>query len=390
MADFTSPDDVHLLGPNITPVHVGHRSLQIADLVVRDEEVVDPDGTFHAPLADLFLMPMFVSALKTFRPFPEVGPRITVGRTVLRRASWRARAADRPAEASTIAAWAAALGLPRRAFCLAGGQPKPVYIDFESFALTRNLHRLLGRGRDRRPASTGALQRNAARAAGVLARARRRALHERAADCRGRPHPPRPGHDHRLTTNACTRTTARSCPNPGRPSRDSARPLCCQRPDMPAPSGATIEEVTLQHERPGAHDDNKMPGPPLTGSGASPVLDLVAPTRAGSLACYPARDARPTRAAGRAGESRRGWHSPIPVLARPGPEPAPRPMQGHCVTPAQAVASPADASHRARVQHDCASPPAEARGAVRAEGQPRPLPNNLAAWLPSQTTRQPG
>jgi Lantibiotic dehydratase, N terminus len=88
---------------------------------------------------------MFVSALKTFRPFPEVGPRITVGRTVLRRATWRTRAADRPADASAMAPWAAELGLPRRAFCLPSGQTKPVYVDFESPALTRNLHRMLGR-----------------------------------------------------------------------------------------------------------------------------------------------------------------------------------------------------------------------------------------------------
>jgi hypothetical protein len=145
MADFTNPDDIHLLGPNLTPVHVGYKSLQIADLIVRGEEVIDPAGTFRAPFTDLFFLPMFLSALKTFRPFLEVGPRITVGRTVLRRATWRARAADRPADASGMAAWAAELGLPRRAFCLPSGQTKPVYIDFTSPALTRNLHRMLSR-----------------------------------------------------------------------------------------------------------------------------------------------------------------------------------------------------------------------------------------------------
>ncbi|MFZ0040863.1 MAG: lantibiotic dehydratase [Solirubrobacteraceae bacterium] len=145
MADFTNPDDIHLLGPNITPVHVGYESLQIADLIVRGEEVIDPAGTFRAPLTDLFFMPMFVSALKTFRPFPEVGPRITVGRTVLRRATWSARAADRPADACGMATWAAELGLPQRAFSLPSGQTKPVYVDFKSPALTRNLHRMLGR-----------------------------------------------------------------------------------------------------------------------------------------------------------------------------------------------------------------------------------------------------
>jgi hypothetical protein len=145
MADFTNPDDIHLLDPHITPVHVGYTSLQIDDLIVRGEEVIDPAGPFRAPLTDLFFLPMFLSALKTFQPFPEVGPRITVGRTVLRRATWRTRAADRPAAASGMAIWAAELGLPRRAFCLLSGQTKPVYIDFSSPALTRNLHRMFSR-----------------------------------------------------------------------------------------------------------------------------------------------------------------------------------------------------------------------------------------------------
>jgi hypothetical protein len=131
IADATDPDDIHLLGAAIAPVHVGYNSLEIADLAVRGD--------------DLFFQPMFISAMLTFEPFEEVGPRITVGRTVLRRATWRARASDRPAEASGIAAWAAELGLPRRAFCLPGGEAKPVYVDFESPALARNLHRMLGR-----------------------------------------------------------------------------------------------------------------------------------------------------------------------------------------------------------------------------------------------------
>jgi Lantibiotic dehydratase, N terminus len=143
--DATNPDDIHLIGPGITPTHVGYHSLQIGDLVVSGEEVVDPAGAFRAPLTDLFFQPMFISALQTFAPFAEVGPRITIGRTVLRRATWRARAADRPCEASGIAAWAAELGLPRRAFCLPTGEAKPVYVDFQSPALTRNLHRMLGR-----------------------------------------------------------------------------------------------------------------------------------------------------------------------------------------------------------------------------------------------------
>ncbi|MGN6168402.1 MAG: hypothetical protein ACTHQQ_09560, partial [Solirubrobacteraceae bacterium] len=116
IADAYNPDDVHLIGPGIAPVHVGHNSLPIADLAVRGEEVVDPDGSFRAPLTDLFFLPMFITAMKTFQPFAETGPRLTVGRTVLRRASWCTRAAEHPAHASDIGVWALGHGLPRRAF----------------------------------------------------------------------------------------------------------------------------------------------------------------------------------------------------------------------------------------------------------------------------------
>lgn len=143
--DITDPDDVHLTGAGNVPVHLGYRSLPIGDLVVSGEDVLHPATGLRAPLADVFFAPMFISALRTFIPFPEAGDRITVGRTVLRRASWRARAADRPSEAAGMARWAAELGLPRRVFCLPAGEAKPVYVDFRSAALTRNLHRMLGR-----------------------------------------------------------------------------------------------------------------------------------------------------------------------------------------------------------------------------------------------------
>jgi hypothetical protein len=149
--DATNPDDIHLLGPGITPIRPGYRSLQIADLVVRGEEVVDSASGFRAPLIDLFFLLMFVSAMRTFAPFPEAGPRITVGRTVLRRATWRARASDRPAEVADMSRWAAELGLPRRVFCLPAGEAKPVYVDFQSTALKRNLHRMLARAAEADP-----------------------------------------------------------------------------------------------------------------------------------------------------------------------------------------------------------------------------------------------
>jgi hypothetical protein len=154
MPDFAGPTDVQLAGPGLTPIHVGGPSRHIGDLVVRGEEVVDPAGGFRVPLHHLLFVPTFLSAMRTFAPFPDAGPRIAVGRTVLRRASWRARAADRPAEASGVAAWAAGLGVPHRAFCLPSGEAKPVYVDFRSPALARNLHRMLGRAAQADPAAS--------------------------------------------------------------------------------------------------------------------------------------------------------------------------------------------------------------------------------------------
>lgn len=132
--DAYTPGDIHVGGPGITPVHVGHGAVPIAELAVSGSGVVHADGSFLAPLTDLFFLPMFITALKTFEPFAEIGPRLTVGRTVLRRATWRIRADELDAHR-----------LPRRVFCLADGEAKPVYVDFQSPVLTRNLQRILAR-----------------------------------------------------------------------------------------------------------------------------------------------------------------------------------------------------------------------------------------------------
>ena len=152
--DAYDPGDIHLVGPGIARIHVGGNSLSIADVAVCGGEVVDSAGSFRAPLTDLFFLPMFTTAMKTFEPFAESGRRLTVGRTVLQRASWRTRAADQPAHASELTGWAREHGFPRRAFCLPDGEAKPVYVDFQSPALTRNLHRMLARATAADPEAT--------------------------------------------------------------------------------------------------------------------------------------------------------------------------------------------------------------------------------------------
>lgn len=141
--DPATPDSIRIDGAGLVPVHVGGSSRLLTDLVVAGDQVTDRQGTFRAPVMDLFFLPMFLSALFTFQPLPPAGPRITVGRTVLRRAGWSVAAAVPANDAVDIGDWAKSVGIPRRAFCLATGEAKPVYVDFESPALTRNLRRML-------------------------------------------------------------------------------------------------------------------------------------------------------------------------------------------------------------------------------------------------------
>lgn len=152
--DPASRDDVQIAGASLVPVHVGWNARPLSELIVEGDQVTDRDGTFRAPLMDLFFQPVFLSALLTFQPLPPAGPRVTVGRTVLRRAGWVVPAADPLKEAGDVSGWAKSLGLPRRAFCLAAGEAKPVYVDFESPALTRNLRRMLTRAAEADPKAT--------------------------------------------------------------------------------------------------------------------------------------------------------------------------------------------------------------------------------------------
>jgi hypothetical protein len=142
--------------------------------------------------------------MKTFAPFADIGPRITAGRTVLRRASWRTWARQRPAEASSIGAWANKLGLPRQAFYLVSSEAKRVYVDLQSPAITRNLQPD-ARPRSRwRPHRDLPLQRDAPRPGLTLARTRRRPLHQRTPRRRRGSLSPRPQQPDHLTTASQT------------------------------------------------------------------------------------------------------------------------------------------------------------------------------------------
>jgi hypothetical protein len=111
------------------------------------------DGSFRCPLIEVFGLFATVAGVRAYEPFaPERrAPRLTVGRSVLRRATWRLpadeigfwRIADRERRRAAAAAWAADEGMPRRVFVLAPPEEKPVYIDFESPVLVDILARML-------------------------------------------------------------------------------------------------------------------------------------------------------------------------------------------------------------------------------------------------------
>jgi len=125
----------------------GYRTLRAADLVVDGETVTTRDGRWQAPLAHLLWLPMLIAGVHAYDPFPADGhsARITIGRTVWQRETWHIPPAQGPACPEAAASWARDLGLPRRVFVLSPGEPKPIYIDFDSPVLTRILCRQLRR-----------------------------------------------------------------------------------------------------------------------------------------------------------------------------------------------------------------------------------------------------
>jgi Lantibiotic dehydratase, N terminus len=118
-----------------------------------EAQAVLDGGSFRCPLLDVFSLFTLVLGVRSYDPFPPAphAPRITVGRSVLRRETWRVPAAevdfwrlgDRGRRRAAAAAWAAEAGMPRRVFVLAPPEEKPVYIDFESPVLVDILARLL-------------------------------------------------------------------------------------------------------------------------------------------------------------------------------------------------------------------------------------------------------
>jgi hypothetical protein len=152
MPAITLPSDVHVTVSPQVRMPAGYRNVGIGELVVAGEDVSDRAGSFHIALADLFFLPIFAAALRSFAPFApaEHLARLTAGRTVLRRETWWVPIPELP-EPDRMAAWARSRGWPQRVFVLAPGEARPLYVDLESPALVRLLGRVLHRAAEAEP-----------------------------------------------------------------------------------------------------------------------------------------------------------------------------------------------------------------------------------------------
>jgi Lantibiotic dehydratase, N terminus len=128
----------------------GSRVVPVADLLVEGATITDREGSFRAPLHSLFWLPMFVATVFSYEPFAaaEHTERITVGRTVYRRESWRISIGDCPTEPAAAAGWARDHGMPRRVFVRMPDERKPTYLDVESPVLARIFCRQIRRRAD--------------------------------------------------------------------------------------------------------------------------------------------------------------------------------------------------------------------------------------------------
>ena len=145
------PGDILVLPPMPEArARPGSRVVSAADLLVDGDTVTDPERSFRAPLHSLFWLPMFVATVLSYEPFPKAEhmERITVGRTVYRRESWRLPVGDCPTDPDAVAGWARDHGMPRRVFVRMPDERKPTYLDVESTVLARVFCRQIRRRAD--------------------------------------------------------------------------------------------------------------------------------------------------------------------------------------------------------------------------------------------------
>jgi hypothetical protein len=129
-------DAIHIAINPESSAPFGKRTWRAEELGVEGSDVVDADGELRVPLVDVFAMPIFVMAVRTFEPWAAQPhqPRLSVGRVVLRRECWAAAADEIP---DALDVWARDLGMPRRVFVKTPIERKPFYLDLDSAVLRR-------------------------------------------------------------------------------------------------------------------------------------------------------------------------------------------------------------------------------------------------------------
>ena len=145
------PGDIVVLPPMPEArARQGSRVVSVADLLVDGATITDREGSFRAPLDSLFWLPMFVATVFSYEPFPKAEhmERITVGRTVYRRETWRISVGDCPTDAAAVAGWARDHGMPPRVFVRMPDERKPTYLDVGSTVLARSFCRQIRRRAD--------------------------------------------------------------------------------------------------------------------------------------------------------------------------------------------------------------------------------------------------
>ena len=135
----TTDDMVHIAVLPQTRAQARRRTWMPDELFVEGIDLVDRTGELRVPLKDVFALPMFIAGMRMLSLLPgqEHSPRVTIGKTVLRRAGWNVHAADIPDRAEDIAHFARELGMPRRVFTKSPLERKPMYLDVQSPTLCR-------------------------------------------------------------------------------------------------------------------------------------------------------------------------------------------------------------------------------------------------------------
>lgn len=141
---LTPREWVHIAAAPEGRAQGGRHTWPAHELLVDGDDVVDRDGTLRVPLIDVFALPIFVTAVRSFELLApqEHAPRAAIGRTVLGRESWSVPAAEVPQRCEDVPAFARERDMPRRVFAKSPLERKPMYLDVDSPVLGRILCRL--------------------------------------------------------------------------------------------------------------------------------------------------------------------------------------------------------------------------------------------------------